>query len=129
MAVSVNEATGEATVELDGITFRLHGTMTRIGDLERALGVDGLIGVNEKLARKSADVTLTALRALCTSGNEAELDGLLFGRIIGPASAAIFAAIFAALPEDIGKPRGNAVAATKGNGLRGRDTARLPTAS
>ena len=35
MSVSINEATGEVTLEVAGKTFRLHGTMERMADLER----------------------------------------------------------------------------------------------
>ena len=45
MSVSINEATGEVTFEVAGKTFRLHGTMERMADLERALGASGLPAV------------------------------------------------------------------------------------
>jgi hypothetical protein len=128
MSVSINEATGEVSVELGGQEFRLLATMRRMGDLERALQVPGLLELQEKLLLKSSDMTLIGLRALCVSGNEDQLDDLLMGPTIGPAIEAIFAALTAGLP----KPgaRGNAAAVRLRNGQRpGRDTDRLPTAS
>ena len=92
------------------------------------MAFDGLPGVNEKLSKQSADVVLIALKTLCVSGNEAELDDLSFGRNIAPAIRALLATIFAALPEERG--RGNVRAATVRNGQhRGRDTAKSLTAS
>jgi len=129
MSVSINEATGEVTVELGGNVFRLFCSMARQGELERALGVDGLPGVNEKLSKQSADVVLIALKTLCVSGNEALLDDLSFGRNIAPAIRALLATIFAALPEERGRGNARAAAVVKNGQHRGRDTGKSLSAS
>ena len=130
MSVSINEATGEVTFEVAGKTFRLHGSMERMADLERALGASGLPAVGNALAKQSAETTLKALQTLCVSGNEAEFKKLSFGAAMPVLLRATFAAVRAALPEE-DEERGNAETATQqANGqLRGGDTVKSLTAS
>jgi len=130
MSISINEATGEVTLQLSGKTFRLHGTMERMGELESALDANGLPEVGRKLSQQSARVTLKALHTLCTSGNQDELRTVAFGSAMPLLLRAIFAAVRAALPEEEDEPRGNAEDATRGNGqLRGGVTDKSLTAS
>lgn len=114
----VNPATGEVSVELGGVQFRLRATMQRVGELEATLGVDGLPGVQQKLTHKSAGATLAALKCLCVSENEDLLDDLPYGEIL-PAIEAVWKALAAGLPDPKkaravtsranGQPRGRAI--------------------
>lgn len=116
----VNNATGEVSVELGGVTYRLRASMNRVGELEAALGVDGFGGVQQHLQRASARVTLKAWKALCTSDNAELLADANFTDQAA-AIAAIWKALTVGLPD---APEGKAAAATGKNGRhRGRDTA------
>jgi len=127
MTTTVNPATGEVAVELGGQTFRLRAAMRRVGELETQLGVNGLIGVQEKLNLASAGITFTALKCLCISDNVEALDDLLYTEIT-PAIDAVWKALLFGLPEPKKKTR----AATLTNGQQkspGRDSEPLPMAS
>ena len=127
MTTTVNPATGEVAVELGGQTFRLRTARRRVGELETQLGVNGLIGVQEKLNLASAGITFTALKCLCISDNVEALDDLLYTEIT-PAIDAVWKALLFGLPEPKKKTR--AVTLTNGQQKSpGRDSEPLPMAS
>lgn len=128
MATTVNEATGEVTTELGGKTFRLRATMPRVAEYEAVLGVDGLDGVQKALQASKTKAVYEGLRCLCVSGNEAELDDLLLTPNLGEATAAIYKALTAGLPQEPARGNGRATTAKKTREPRGRDTASLPSA-
>jgi hypothetical protein len=99
MSATVNNVTGEVTVELSGETFRLRASMGRVGDLEAQLGVDGFSGIQEQLSRISARVTPKAFKALCTSDNAAAIDELQYSQL-APALDAVWKALTAGLPDE-----------------------------
>lgn len=128
MAVTLNPATCEVTVDLGGKSFRLHATMPRVAEFEASIGARNIKGVMEALAESRTKAVYEGLRCLCVSGNDAELDSLLFGPNVGDAVAALFKALTAGLP-DPEPSRGNARATTtKTRERRGRDTGSSPSA-
>jgi len=118
MSVTINEVTAEVTAEIQGTTFRFHGTCDRMAELERVLDVPGLMGVYEKLNLQSAKLMLVMLPALCSSGHVKEDFGkLVFGRCMPIVVRALGATITGALPVEDEEPRGNGLA-TKATGAR-----------
>lgn len=127
MATTVNEATGEVSVELGGKTFRLRATMPRVAEFEATLGVDGLAGIQKCLQDSKTNAVYQGLRCLCVSGNEADLEELLLTPNLGEATSAIYKALTAGLPQEPARGNARATTATKTRAPRGRDTASLPS--
>jgi hypothetical protein len=131
MTVTINEVTSEVTAEINGTTFRFHGTTKRMGEMEQALGVTGLLQVYEKLNLQSAQLTPLILAALCSSGHtRADFDALPFGKCMPLFVRAIGATITGSLPpvEDE-EPRGNGAATRATGARRGAATAKSLLAS
>lgn len=132
MTVSINEATGEVTAEIQGTTYRFHGTNKRMAELERVLEVPGLLEIYQKLNLQSARLTPLILATLCSSGHtQQDFDELTFGTSMPVVVKAISATITGALPppDEEDEKRGNGLATRATGGRRGAATARSPLAS
>jgi len=132
MSVTVDEVTSEVTAEINGTTFRFHGTTKRIAELEKVLGVPGLIQIYEKLNLQSATITPLILETLCSSGHTRDdFDALPFGKCMPIVVRAIGATITGSLPppaEDE-EPRGNGTATRATGARRGNATDKSRLAS
>lgn len=129
--VSVNEVTSEVTAEINGTTFRFHGTTKRIAELEKVLDVPGLMQIYGKLNLQSANLTPLILTTLCSSGHtRADFDALPFGKCMPVIVRAIGATITGALPiEDEEEKRGNGAATRATGACRGNATDKSHLAS
>lgn len=108
MTHTVNEATGEVTVVLEGETFKLRASMGRLADFMANMNVPGFAMMHMMVAQQDPRAVYHGLRCLCTSGNEAKLKDLILGRCLLDAVPALLAAITVGLPKaDEDAPVGN----------------------
>ena len=100
----VNELTGEVSVRLDGKDFTLHATMPRVASLMSDLQLSGLKQLHLMAALHDPRLTYSGLKCLCSSGNQSEVEQLLFGAWAEDADTAILAALVAGMPEAKNQP-------------------------
>lgn len=96
---TVNAATGEVTIDLDGETFRLRASMGRLADLMANLAVPGLGMLQMMIERLDPRALYHGMRCLCTSGNEAKLRDMLLMPHVEAIKGALLGALIAGLPE------------------------------
>lgn len=107
---TVNAATGEVTLEIDGEVFRIRASMARLADLMGALAVPGLGMLQLFISQVDPRALYHGMRCLCTSGNEAKLRDMLLMPHVDAIKGALLAALIAGLPEPDKESEGKGLA-------------------